>query len=176
MDLKGTKTEANLAAAFAAEAQTCCRYTFFAEKAEREGYRRVANALRTLAAVEKEHARLWFRIINYGDVPPTDRNLLAAADCERFEHSSLYARFAIVAAGEGFPRIAKLISEMARIEETHESILRQMHADMVSGRMFSGEREAGWRCMACDHSLTAPSAPEVCPVCGAAQTTFARAE
>ena len=172
MDLKGSKTEANLAAAFAAEAQTCCRYTFFAERAEQEGYKQVAATFRTLASIEKEHARLWFRIINYGDVPATERNLLSAADCEQFEHVSLYSRFADTAKEEGFDRIANLIAEMALIEQAHESVLRQMHSDMVSGMMFCTDQDSPWRCMACDHSLTASAAPEVCPVCGAAQSTF----
>lgn len=172
LDLKGSKTEANLAAAFAAEAQTCCRYTFFAERAEQEGYKQVAATFRTLAAIEKEHARLWFRIINYGDVPTTERNLLSASECERFEHASLYSRFADAAKEEGFARISNLMSEMARIEQAHESVLRQMHTDIVSGMMFCTENESPWRCMACDHSLTASAAPEVCPVCGAAQSTF----
>ena len=176
MDLKGTKTEGNLAAAFAGESQMSCRYAFYADRAEKDGYGRVAAIFRELSSVEREHARLWFRIINYGDVPKTRDNLLAAARGERLEHAGVYSRYARDARAEGFPRIADLFGQVARVEQEHERLFLSIYEELENGSIFEGGEHSGWRCAGCGHRLTSGSAPDRCPVCSAPRGEFARIE
>ena len=172
MELKGSKTEANLLAAFAGESQARNKYTYFASKAKKEGYEQIAAIFEETANNEKEHAKMWFKELNGGDIPTTEENLLAAAEGENYEWTDMYAGFAEVAREEGFDRIAALFEGVAKIEKEHEERYRKLLENVKGDLVFSKDGDAIWKCRNCGHIVIGKKAPEVCPVCAHPQSFF----
>ena len=172
MELKGSKTEANLLAAFAGESQARNKYTYFASKARKEGYEQIAAIFEETAANEKEHAEIWFKLLNGGQVPSTEENLKAAADGENYEWTDMYAEFAKVAKEEGFDRIAYLFNAVGQIEKEHEARYLKLLENMKEGIVFSRDGDRIWKCRNCGHIVIGKSAPEVCPVCSHPKSYF----
>lgn len=171
-ELKGTKTEANLMAAFAGESQARNKYTYYASKAKKDGYVQIANIFEETAANEKEHAKIWFKLLHDGAVPDTVTNLKDAADGENYEWTDMYAQFAKDAKEEGFEEIAKLFEEVGRIEKEHEERYRKLFANIEGGLVFSRDGDCIWQCSNCGHIVVGKAAPEVCPVCNHPQAYF----
>jgi rubrerythrin len=163
MDLKGTKTEANLMAAFAGESQARNKYTYFASKAKKEGFEQIAAIFEETANNEKEHAKMWFKLL--GGVGTTAENLKAAADGENFEWTDMYVTFAKEAREEGFDKIAAMFEGVAKIEKDHEERYRKLLANVEGGLVFSRDGDMIWICRNCGHVHVGKEAPEVCPVC-----------
>ena len=156
-DLKGTKTEANLMAAFAGESQARNKYTYYASKAKKEGYEQIAALFLETANNEKEHAKIWFKLLHGGEMPDTMANLKDAADGENYEWTDMYAKMAVEAREEGFDHIAFLFEKVGEIEE---------------GIVFSRDGDTIWQCANCGHIVIGKKAPEVCPVCAHPQSFF----
>ncbi|MBR4619805.1 MAG: rubrerythrin family protein [Salinivirgaceae bacterium] len=172
MNLKGTKTEANLMAAFAGESQARNKYTYYASKAKKDGYVQIANIFEETAANEKEHAKIWFKLLHDGAVPSTIENLKDAADGENYEWTDMYAKFAADARAEGFDKIATLFDEVGKIEREHEERYRKLLANIEGGLVFSKDNDTIWQCSNCGHIVVGKKAPEVCPVCDHPQSYF----
>ncbi len=172
MELKGSKTEANLMAAFAGESQARNKYTYYASKARKEGYEQIAAIFEETANNEKEHAKMWFKELHGGDIPTTAENLLDAAEGENYEWTDMYAEFAKVAHEEGFERIAFLFEGVAAIEKEHEERYRKLLKNVEDKLVFSKEGEAIWICRNCGHVVVGKEAPAVCPVCAHPQSFF----
>jgi len=170
MELKGSKTEQNLRDAFAGESQARNKYTYFASKAKKEGYVQIANLFLETADNEKEHAKIWFKLL--GGIGTTAENLLAAAEGENFEWTDMYAQFAKDAREEGFEDIAKLFDGVAAIEKEHEARYRKLLENLQGGLVFSKDGDAIWQCANCGHIVVGKQAPEVCPVCAHPQAYF----
>ena len=164
-DLKGTKTEANLQAAFAGESQARNKYTYYASKAKKDGYVQIASIFEETANNEKEHAKIWFKLLHGGDIPSTDVNLLDAAEGENYEWTDMYAGFAKEAREEGFPEIAVLFEKVGAIEKMHEERYRKLLANVKDGLVFSKDQDMVWECSNCGHIVIGKKAPEMCPVC-----------
>ncbi len=164
-ELKGTKTEANLMTAFAGESQARNKYTYYASKAKKEGYVQIANLFEETAANEKEHAKIWFKLLHGGEVPTTTENLLDAANGENYEWTDMYAKMAEDAREEGFEDIAILFDKVGAIEKTHEERYRKLLANVEGGLVFSREGDMIWECSNCGHIVIGKKAPELCPVC-----------
>ena len=171
-DLKGTKTEANLQAAFAGESQARNKYTYYASQAKKDGYVQIAAIFEETAANEKEHAKLWFKILNGGKVGPTVENLKDAAAGENYEWTDMYATFAKEAREEGFDDIANLFEGVAAIEKEHEERYLKLLANVEGGLVFSRDGDMIWQCSNCGHVCVGKQAPEVCPVCYHPQSFF----
>ena len=171
MELKGTRTEANLMAAFAGESQARNKYTYYASKAKKEGYVQIASIFEETATNEKEHAKIWFKLLHDG-VPGTLDNLRDAADGENFEWTDMYAKFAAEAREEGFDHIAFLFEEVGKIEKEHEERYRKLIANIEGGLVFSREGDCIWQCANCGHIVVGKKAPDVCPVCEHPQSYF----
>ena len=171
MELKGSKTEANLAAAFAGESQARNKYTYYASKAKKDGYEQIAKLFLETAENEKEHAKLWFKLLN-GGIKDTAVNLLDAAEGENYEWTDMYAQFAKDAREEGFDQIAKLFEGVAAIEKTHEERYRKLLANVEGGLVFSRDGDMIWECGNCGHIHIGKDAPNVCPVCAHPQAYF----
>ncbi|PWL46094.1 MAG: rubrerythrin family protein [Clostridiales bacterium] len=172
MNLKGTKTEANLQTAFAGESQARNKYTYYASKAKKEGYEQIAAIFEETAANEKEHAKMWFKLLHDNDIPSTVENLADAADGENYEWTDMYAQFAKEAKEEGFDRIAYLFEAVGAIEKTHEERYRKLLANVEGGLVFSSEGDAIWECRNCGHIYIGKEAPKICPVCAHPQSFF----
>ena len=172
MELKGSKTEANLQAAFAGESQARNKYTYYASKAKKDGYVQIANIFEETAANEKEHAKMWFKLLHGGSVPSTIENLKDAADGENYEWTDMYAEFARTARDEGFDDIALLFEEVGKIEKEHEERYRKLLANIEGGLVFSREGDCIWQCSNCGHIAVGRQAPEGCPVCAHPQAYF----
>ena len=172
MELKGSKTEANLQSAFAGESQARNKYTYYASKAKKDGYVQIANIFEETAANEKEHAKMWFKLLHGGSVPSTIENLKDAADGENYEWTDMYAEFARTARDEGFDDIALLFEEVGKIEKEHEERYRKLLANIEGGLVFSREGDCIWQCSNCGHIAVGRQAPEVCPVCAHPQAYF----
>ena len=172
MELKGSKTEQNLMAAFAGESQARNKYTYFASKAKKEGYEQIAAIFEETANNEKEHAKMWFKELHGGEVPDTASNLLAAAEGENYEWTDMYAEFAEVAREEGFTRIANLFEGVAKIEKEHEERYRKLLANVEGGLVFSRDGDMIWQCRNCGHIVVGKKAPKMCPVCAHPQSYF----
>ena len=170
--LKGTQTEKNLLLSFAGESQARNRYTYFASKAKKEGYEQIAAIFEETANQEKEHAKMWFKELNGGEVPSTEENLLAAAEGENYEWTDMYAEFAKVAKEEGFNNIAFLFEEVAKIEKEHEERYRKLLKNIEDGIVFSRDGDKIWQCRNCGHICIGKEAPTVCPVCNHPQSYF----
>jgi len=171
MDLKGTKTEANLLAAFAGESQARNKYTYYASKAKKEGYQQIAALFETTANNEKEHAKMWFKLL-HGGIGTTAENLADAAAGENYEWTDMYATFAKEAREEGFDNIANLFERVAAVEKEHEERYRKLLANVEGGIVFSRDGEMIWECRNCGHIHVGKAAPEVCPTCAHPQAYF----
>ena len=174
MELKGSRTEANLMAAFAGESQARNKYTYFASKAKKDGYEQIAAIFEETANNEKEHAKMWFKELHGGEVPETLVNLEDAAAGENYEWTDMYSEFAKVAKEEGFDRIAFLFESVAKIEKEHEERYRKLISNIEEGLVFSSEGDTIWVCRNCGHVVVGKKAPEVCPVCQHAKSYFER--
>ncbi|MBQ2677230.1 MAG: rubrerythrin family protein [Clostridia bacterium] len=170
-NLKGTKTEANLMAAFAGESQARNKYTYYASKAKKEGFEQIAAIFEETAANEKEHAKLWFKLL-HGGIPDTATNLLDAAEGENYEWTDMYSEFAKVAREEGFDHIAVLFEGVAKVEKEHEERYRKLLANVEGGLVFSKDGDMVWVCRNCGHVHFGKAAPTVCPVCAHPQAYF----
>ena len=171
-ELKGTKTEKNLAEAFAGESQARNKYTYFASRARKDGYEQIAAIFEETAANEKEHAKIWFKLLCGGDIPSTADNLAAAAAGEHGEWTDMYARMAKEAAAEGFADIAKLFESVAAIEKEHEARYLKLLGNIKAGEVFTREADAVWTCRNCGHVAVAADAPDICPVCSHPKAFF----
>ena len=165
MELKGSRTEKNLLAAFAGESQARNKYTYFASKAKKEGYEQIAAIFLETADNEKEHAKMWFKHLNGGEVPSTVENLKAAAEGENFEWTDMYKEFAKVAKEEGFDEIAFEFEAVAKIEKEHEERYLKLLESVKEGKVFIAEDVVVWKCRNCGHIHIGKFAPEFCPVC-----------
>lgn len=174
MELKGSKTEKNLMAAFAGESQARNKYTYFASKARKEGYEQIAAIFEETANNEKEHAKLWFKALNGGEVPSTLDNLNAAADGENYEWTDMYAEFAKTAKEEGFNELAFLFESVGKIEKEHEERYRKLIKNIEEGLVFSSDGDTIWVCRNCGHVVIGKKAPAVCPVCKHPESFFER--
>ena len=172
MELKGSKTEQNLLTAFAGESQARNKYTYFASKAKKDGYEQIASIFTETAENEKEHAKIWFKLLNGGAVPSTEENLLAAANGENYEWTDMYENFAKTAREEGFDHIAFLFEEVGKIEREHEARFLKLLENVKNGVVFSKDGDRIWKCRNCGHIVIGKSAPEVCPVCAHPQSYF----
>lgn len=172
MELKGSKTESNLMTAFAGESQARNKYTYFASKAKKEGYEQIAGIFEETANNEKEHAKMWFKLLNGGDIPTTAENLKAAAEGENYEWTDMYAEFAKTAKEEGFDHIAFLFEEVAKIEKNHEERYMTLLGNVNNDLVFKKGEETVWICRNCGHVYVGNEAPKVCPVCAHPQSFF----
>ncbi len=164
-ELKGSKTEANLKAAFAGESQAHTKYQYYASKARKDGYVQIGDLFEVTAKNEKEHAKIWFKLLHDGDVPATEVNLEDAACGENYEWTDMYAGFAATAREEGFTEIATLFEKVAAIEKTHEERYRKLLGNVKEGIVFSRDEDMIWECSNCGHIVVGKKAPELCPVC-----------
>ena len=164
MNLKGTKTEANLLAAFAGESQARNKYTYFASKAKSEGFQQIAAIFQETADNEKEHAKIWYKLLNNG-IPSTEENLIAAAAGEHEEWTAMYAEFAKTAKEEGLENIAKLFEGVAEIERNHEIRYNALLNNIKENKVFEKSEKQAWICRNCGHEHEAANAPDGCPVC-----------
>ena len=172
MNIKGSRTEANLMAAFAGESQARNKYTYYASKAKKDGYEQIAAIFEETAANEKEHAKIWFKLLHDGAVPDTLTNLVDAANGENYEWTDMYAGFAKEAREEGFEQIAVLFEKVAAIEKEHEERYRKLISNLENGLVFSKDGDAIWQCRNCGHIVVGKKAPEVCAVCAHPQSYF----
>ena len=172
MELKGSKTEQNLMTAFAGESQARNKYTYFASKAKKEGYEQIAAIFQETADNEKEHAKLWFKLLNGGTIGSTEENLKAAASGENYEWTDMYDEFAKVAKEEGFARIAYLFEAVGKIEKEHEERYLKLLENVKEGKVFEAGEVKIWKCRNCGHIVVGTSAPEVCPVCNHPKAFF----
>ena len=171
-NLKGTRTEANLMAAFAGESQARNKYTYYASKAKKDGYVQIANLFEETAKNEKEHAEIWFKILHGDLIPDTMINLQDAANGEHFEWTDMYANFAKEAKEEGFEHIAFLFESVAAIEKEHEERYLKLLENLKEGIVFSRDGDTIWKCSNCGHIAVGQKAPEVCPVCAHPKAYF----
>ena len=172
MELKGSKTEANLMAAFAGESQARNKYTYYASKAKKDGFEQIAEIFLETADNEKEHAKMWFKELHGGEIPSTSENLLDAANGENIEWTDMYKEFAETAREEGFDRIANLFEGVAEIEKHHEERYRALLSNVDNELVFSKDGDKIWQCRNCGHICIGKNAPEVCPVCSHPQSYF----
>ena len=170
MELKGSKTEANLWKAFAGESQARNKYTYFASIARKEGYEQIAAFFEETAANEKEHAKLWFKALS--GIGTTEDNLLAAAEGEHEEWTEMYKEMAVTAKEEGFIALADAFDFVAKIEKSHEERYLKLYENLVNGEVFKKDKIYVWYCRNCGHLEYGLTAPEVCPVCGHPQSFF----
>ena len=172
MELKGSRTEQNLMAAFAGESQARNKYTYYASKAKKDGFEQIAAIFEETANNEKEHAKMWFKELHGGEVPDTATNLLDAAEGENYEWTDMYAEFAEVAREEGFTRIANLFEGVAKIEKEHEERYRKLLSNVEGDLVFSRDGDMIWQCRNCGHIVIGKKAPKMCPVCAHPQSYF----
>ena len=172
MNLKGTKTEKNLQAAFAGESQARNKYTYYASQAKKEGFEQISAIFTETANNEKEHAKIWFKLLHDGAIPDTETNLADAAAGENYEWTDMYAKFAEEAEQEGFSKIAYLFREVAKIEKEHEERYRKLLSNIEEGIVFSRDGDMVWQCSNCGHIHIGKQAPEVCPVCAHPKAYF----
>lgn len=172
MELKGSKTEANLLAAFAGESQAYTKYGYYAARAKEDGYVQIGALFEETAHNEREHAKIWFKLLNGGVMPATERNLTDAAAGEHYEWTDMYAGFAETARAEGFDHIAFLFDEVAKIEKEHEDRYRKLLGNIEQGIVFTREGDMVWQCSNCGHIVVGKGAPATCPVCAHPQAYF----
>ena len=172
MELKGSKTEKNLQAAFAGESQARNKYSYYASKAKKDGFVQIGNLFEETANNEKEHAKIWFKLLHDGKVADTITNLKDAAAGENYEWTDMYANFAEEAHEEGFKDIATLFEGVAKIEKEHEERFRKLLANIQGGVVFSKDKDMIWQCSNCGHIIIGKNAPDVCPVCDHPQAYF----
>ncbi len=170
MELKGSKTEQNLWTAFAGESQARNKYTYYASQAKKEGYEQIAAIFEETAGNEKEHAKMWFKLVH--GIGSTRDNLIDAASGENYEWTDMYKSFADVAREEGFEEIAKMFDGVAKIEEDHEKRYNKLLENIDKGETFKKDEEVLWICRNCGYRTYAKEAPEVCPVCSHPRAFF----
>ena len=170
-DLKGTKTEANLQAAFAGESMARNKYTYYASKARKDGFEHIAAIFEETAANEKEHAKIWFKLLHDG-ISGTSENLFDAAEGEHYEWTDMFVNFAKEAKEEGFNHIAYLFSEVAKIEKEHEERYRKLLENVKGELVFSRDDDCIWQCANCGMIHVGKKAPGICPVCEHPQAYF----
>ena len=171
-ELKGTKTEANLWEAFAGESQARNKYTYYASKAKKDGYVQIAKIFEETANNEKEHAKIWFKLLHEGGIPDTPANLLDAATGENYEWTDMYDRMAKEAKEEGFDHIAFLFESVGKIEKEHEERYRKLLKNVEDEIVFSREGDKIWQCSNCGHIVVGKQTPEMCPVCAHPKAYF----
>ena len=171
-EIKGTKTEANLNTAFAGESQARVKYQFYASKAKKDGYEQIASIFQETSDNEKEHAKIWYKILHDGGVPDTTENLKDAIAGEEYEETEMYVKFAAEAREEGFEEIAKLFEEVGKIEAKHEERYRKLLKNIEDGMVFKADGVTVWKCRNCGYIHIGDSAPEECPVCKHPQSYF----
>ena len=171
MNLKGSKTEANLLAALAGESMARNKYDWFASKAKKDGYEQIAAIFAETALNEKEHAKMWYKLLNDG-IDGTEKNLQAAAEGENYEWTDMYATFAKEAREEGFDEIAEKFELVAAVEKEHEARYLKLLENVKHGLVFSRDGDAIWQCRNCGHIYIGKQAPDVCPVCSHPQSYF----
>ncbi len=174
MELKGSKTEKNLMTAFQGESMARNKYTYFASKARKDGYEQIAAIFEETANNEKEHAKIWFKLLNGGEINSTMDNLNEAADGENFEWTDMYENFAKEAKEEGFDKIAYLFEGVAKIEKEHEERYRKLISNIDNELVFSSDNDTIWICRNCGHVVIGKKAPEVCPICNHKKSFFER--
>lgn len=170
--LKGTKTEKNLNAAFAGESQARVKYEYYASKAKKEGYEQISGFFAETSLNEKEHAKLWYKLLHDGQVPETSENLADAIAGENYESTDMYVKFAKEAREEGFDEIAELFEGVLKIEQEHEKRYAKLKERLDKGIVFKGDGVTVWKCRNCGHIHIGDSAPELCPVCSHPQAYF----
>lgn len=171
MELKGSKTEQNLMTAFAGESQARNKYTYYASRAKKDGYEQIAAIFEETAGNEKEHAKMWFKLLHDG-MPDTITNLKDAADGENYEWTDMYDRFAKDAQEEGFTELAERFRRVAAIEKSHEERYRALLKNLEMQKIFEKGEETMWECRVCGHLVMGKKAPVVCPVCKHSQSFF----
>lgn len=174
MELKGSKTEINLKEAFAGESQARNKYTYFASKARKDGYEQIAAIFEETAGNEKEHAKMWFKYLEGGEIKSTLENLEAAANGENYEWTDMYDRMAREADDEGFTEIARKFRMVGAIEKAHEERYKKLIENVEGELVFSSEEDTIWICRNCGHIVIGKKAPEVCPVCNHPKSFFER--
>jgi rubrerythrin len=174
MELKGSKTEQNLMSAFAGESQARNKYTYWASKAKKDGYEQIAAIFEETANNEKEHAKMWFKLLEGGNIKSTEENLKAAADGENYEWTDMYKEFAETAKEEGFDHIAFLFESVGKIEKHHEERFRKLLKNINDKLVFTNDGDTIWICRNCGHVVVGKEAPNVCPVCAHPQSYFER--
>ncbi len=174
MELKGSKTEANLMAAFAGESQARNKYTFYASKAKKDGYEQIADIFEETADNEKEHAKLWFKYLHDGEVGLTQDNLVDAASGEHYEWTEMYKEFAEVAEQEGFTEIANTMHRIASVEKSHEERYKKLIQNLKEDIVFKADEEVVWVCRNCGYIHIGKTAPTECPACKHPQSYFER--
>ena len=172
MELKGSKTEMNLMAAFAGETQACVKYQYYASKAKKDGYQQIGELFEETARNEKEHAKIWFKFLHGGAVPETTANLADAAAGENYEWTDMYEDFAKTAEAEGFTALAAKFRMVAAIEKHHEERYRALLKNIETAQVFEKSEVKVWECRNCGHIVVGTKAPEVCPVCAHPQSFF----
>ena len=170
MELKGSKTEKNLMAAFSGESEARNKYTYFASVAKKEGYEQISAIFLDTANNEKEHAKMWFKAL--GGLGDTAANLLSAAEGENYEWTDMYAQFAVEAEEEGFKELAAKFRMVAAIEKTHEERYRKLLNNVEMQKVFEKAEETIWECRNCGHLVMGKKAPEMCPVCAHPKSFF----
>jgi len=171
-DLKGSKTEANLNAAFAGESMARNKYTYYASQAKKDGYEQISKIFTSTADNEKEHAKLWFKALHGGKVPDTLANLKDAAAGEHFEWTDMYAGFAKTAKEEGFDDLANLFEMVGKIEKEHEDRYNSLAQSVETQKVFNKDNPVEWECANCGHRHVAETAPDSCPVCAHPKSYF----
>ena len=172
MELKGSKTEKNLMEAFAGESQARNKYTYFASKARKDGYEQIAAIFEETANNEKEHAKIWFKLLQGGEIQGTIENLKMAAEGENYEWTDMYDRMAKEAKEEGFDHIAYLFESVGKIEKEHEERYKKLLENVENGLVFSKDGDRIWKCRNCGHIVIGSNAPEICPVCSHPKSYF----
>lgn len=171
-ELKGSKTEQNLQTAFAGKSMARNKYTYFASKAKKDGYIQISSIFEETAANEKEHAKLWYKLLSGGNINSTIENLKEAAVGENYEWTDMYEKFAKDAYEEGFDKIGKLFEGVAAIEKEHEERYRKLLQNIEGDVVFSKDGDVIWQCSNCGHICVGQKAPEVCPVCNHPKSYF----
>ena len=171
MELKGSRTEANLMAAFAGETQARTKYHYYASKAKEDGYCHIAKIFEETAANEMAHAKVWFKLLK-GGMPTTLDNLKDGASGEDYEWSEMYKEFEQTAREEGFDNIARLFKEVGEIEKSHLDRYNQLIKEVENNEVFKKQTEIKWKCINCGHIHLSDSAPDVCPVCAHPKAYF----
>lgn len=172
MELKGTKTEECLKKAFAGESQAATKYQYYASKAKKDGYEQIGSIFEETSLNEKEHAKIWFKLLHNNEMPETTENLKDAAAGENYEWTDMYESFEKTAEEEGFTKIAFLFREVGKIEKEHEARYKKLLENIEEGIVFSRDDERIWKCRNCGHIVIGKYAPEVCPVCAHPKSFF----
>ena len=172
MELKGTKTEECLKKAFAGESQAATKYQYYASKAKKDGYEQIGSIFEETSLNEKEHAKIWFKLLHNNEMPETTENLKDAAAGENYEWTYMYESFTKTVEEEGFTKIAFLFREVGKIEKEHEARYKKLLENIEEGIVFSRDDERIWKCRNCGHIVIGKYAPEVCPVCAHPKSFF----